>query len=124
MSVFESVKISWGDSEYEIPADRVLGAIARIEQVVTLPEIHSMAQRGGAFQLTRISAAYASVLRYACTDPNDPVSKITTEDVYAGMFVGAGGSTSQAVIMAAVTGLMSMMVPPSPTSAEVTQGNE
>lgn len=103
MSAFEDITLSWGDKEYVVPANRVMGAIGRIERIVTLTEINRMATNGGAFELTRISSAYASVLRYAgCENLKD-------EDVYLGMF--AEGQT-QAAIMGAVSGLLAMMVPP------------
>ena len=98
---FKEVKLGWNGTEYVIEPDRVLGAIARIEDIVTLEEL----SRFGAKQSlprAKLAMAFGAVLRYA------GAKKLTDDDVYHGMF---GDERSSANMMAAVTALMAMMVP-------------
>ena len=100
MSIFDDVRLSWAGKPYLIPAHRVLGAIARIEEVVTLQELSAYAARGTA-PMAIIAKAYAAVLEYAG-------ASVTAEEVYAGMFDPAAGGE----VGAAVSGLLGMMIPP------------
>lgn len=102
MGIFDDVKIGWKDKDYVIPAKQVLGAIARIEECITLPELAAFAKRGTA-PLVRLSQAYGSVLRYAGADVSD-------EEVYEGIF--ASGDQQTAIVLS-VQHLIEMMVPPS-----------
>jgi len=101
MGVFKDIELEWRGSKLTIPANRVMGAIALIEESITLKEIFEAGAKGKV-KLSKISAAYGSVLRYAG-------AKVDDEEVYAGMFAG---ESSAAAASAAVTGLLSMMVPP------------
>ncbi|SDP40674.1 hypothetical protein SAMN04488061_2882 [Filomicrobium insigne] len=102
MSIFEPIQLAWEDREYEVPSDRVMGAIQRIEDVVTLQELLAYGERGVAPQ-AKVAAAYAAVLRYA----GCPVSD---DQVYLGMF--GSGATQQAMVNS-INGLLTMMIPPS-----------
>lgn len=102
--IFEDITLAWEGEEYTIPSDRVLGAIARIEEHVTLTELHKDALARGTVRMSRLSMAYASVLRYAG-------AKVKDEDVYAAMFMDGGDANQRA--MEAMHGLMAMMIPPS-----------
>lgn len=103
MSGFDDIKLGWKGKQYTIPARKALGAIARIEQVITLKELTQYAQRETA-PMAMLAQAYGSVLRYAGAEVED-------EEVYAGMF-GAGGGDMSAAISEAVQALMMMMIPP------------
>jgi hypothetical protein len=106
MSSFEDIKLGWEGKSYLIPARKVLGAVARVEEVVTLQELLQYAQRGTA-PMGRIAKAFGLVLRYAGADVED-------EAVYLGMFgsdTAADGGVQQQVLTA-VTLLMQMMIPP------------
>lgn len=46
MGAFDAITLAWAGSEYAIPANRVMGAIARIEDVVTLEELGRYGERG------------------------------------------------------------------------------
>lgn len=106
MSVFDDIKIGWAGKQYVIPARKVLGAIARIEEVLTLQELLRYAQEGN-FPMAKIARGYSAVLRYAGAD-------ITEDDVYEGMFPnGTAGVNPQETAFAAMQGLMEMMIPPS-----------
>lgn len=101
-SHFEDVTIQWAGADYVIPAHRMMGAIARIEDHVTMPELQRFSERE-TLPMTRLSSAFASVLRYA------GAVKVTDEDVYAAMFSTDGDA--QTTMAAAITVLLSMMVP-------------
>jgi len=100
--VFDDITLGWHDKTYIIPADRVLGAVARIEQHITLHEILAYSERGTA-PMAVLAQAYASVLRYAG-------AQIADSEVYEGMF--ADGDTTQ-IVSQLLNGLLGMMLPPS-----------
>ena len=104
MASFEDVRLQWAGEDYVIKANRMLGAIARIEDVVTLNELQRFGLRGTA-PMAKIAMAYGAVLRYAG-------AKVTDDEVYAGMF-GAGGTSAEAVVESVST-LVAMMIPPQP----------
>jgi hypothetical protein len=99
---FEDVKISWAGIDYTIPAHKMMGAIARIEDHVTMPELQRFGERQ-TVPMTRLASAFASVLRYA------GATKVTDEDVYAAMFSTDGNA--QEAMAEAITVLLGMMVP-------------
>jgi len=112
MQTFEDVKLSWHGTGYTIPANRVMGAIARIEAQVTLSELIEMSQKGR-IRFSSIAAAYASVLRYAGAD-------LTDEACYIGLFK----ENSAAVANAALAGLLQMLLPPETFAGkDAPQGN-
>lgn len=99
-SPFEPVKLTWQGDEYVIEADRVMGAIHRVESVITLHELMDYQKRGTA-PMARLASAYASVLQYAGC-------RVRDADVYAGMFAeGAAQAVSDSI-----DGLLALMVPP------------
>lgn len=100
MGIFDDQKFGWREREYAVPANRVLGAIARVEDVVTLQELAEFANKKRA-PLGKLSQAYGAVLRYAGADVSD-------DDVYAGMF---GSGATQLQVVQAVFALINMMVP-------------
>lgn len=102
MGAFDDVTLQWRGRDYVIPANRMMGAIARIEDHVTMVELGRMGERG-TVPLAKLAGAYAAVLRYA------GAAKITDEDVYEALFDGG----QQATVMAAITALLGMMVPKS-----------
>lgn len=103
MKSFEPIPLYWEGKEYIIPSRKIMPAIARIEDVVTLTELQEYAARG-TMPIGKIAMSYGAVLRFAGAN-------ITDEEVYSGMF-GAEGQDQQATAMIAVQGLMEMMMPP------------
>lgn len=100
MALFDDVKLVWKGREFIIPRNRVMGAIARVEDVLTLQELMRIQARGGT-PFVKLSMAYGTVLRYAGANVDD-------EDVYAGMFkLETSGEVSGAVVS-----LLHMMLPP------------
>jgi len=101
MAIFEEIRLSWNGREYKIPPDRVMQAIAKIEDHVTLVELHTYGLNGTA-PLAKLSMAYAALLQHAGADVN-------ADDVYASMFVS--GEMQKNMIDATQTMLM-LMIPP------------
>jgi hypothetical protein len=101
MSIFEEVSLKWGEEEYKIEPTRVMGAIAKVEEVITLKELLEYFHKGDA-PMVKLSMAFGSVLRYAG-------ARVTDEEVYAGMFQDG----LQDSIVASIYNLLFMMVPPS-----------
>jgi hypothetical protein len=101
MNRFEPVVLEWAGVLYTIPANKVLGAIARIEEVVTLHELIQAAQ-DGKIPMAKLSMAFASVLRYA------GATMTTDEEVYGAIF--SPGAVDN--VIAATNVLLQMMIPP------------
>lgn len=102
VSPFRDVTLRWGEAEYVVPASRVMGAIASIEEHVTLVELFAMQTDPGKMKLVPISRAYAAVLRYA------GAVRIDQDDVYESLF----GADSLERAQSAIVGLLSLMIPP------------
>jgi|SRR5690606_40364827 len=100
--VFDDKVIGWHDKTYTISADRVLGAVARIEHYITLHEILQYSERGTA-PMAVLAQAYGAVLRYAG-------AQVTDGEVYEGMFTD--GDTT-VIVSQLLNGLLGMMLPPS-----------
>ncbi|MGE0366933.1 MAG: hypothetical protein AB7Q00_14495 [Phycisphaerales bacterium] len=103
MSRFDPIEVEWKKKKYKIEPNRVMKAIAIIEETVTLVELYG-ALANNRIPLSRLSMAFAAVLRYAGADVKD-------EDVYASMF-GADQVVKQENIALAIIALLSMMQPP------------
>ena len=112
MGVFDDIRLNWQGTDYVIPANKVMGAIARIEDIITLTEIYEASQRRSV-KFSRVASAYAAVLRYAGVQVSD-------EQVYLGLFK----DNTAAVVNAALAGLLQMMLPPdSASQKDAPQGN-
>lgn len=101
--IFEDVKIKWDGQEYSIKSEKVLQAIAIIEEHITFSEIGEASQKKGGVSLVKIAQAYGSVLRFAGAD-------VTDEAVYEGLF---GNKNMSGNIQSVLNGLLAMMIPPS-----------
>jgi hypothetical protein len=101
MGAFTDIELEWAGKVYSIKAHRIMGAIARIEDIVTMPELQSYAARQGA-PLGKLCMAYSAVLRYAGASVRD-------DEVYDAVFSGAGGDG----ILTAVMNIMELMIPAS-----------
>lgn len=102
--VFEDIVLQWppreGGKQYTIPSNRVMGAIARIEDQITLAELTDQNRRA---PLAKVASAYASVLRYA------GARGIADDEVYAEIFPDL---ESAEALQMAVANLLLMMMPP------------
>jgi hypothetical protein len=99
--MFKPVTLEWKGRPVVIPANRLLGAIAAVEEAVTFNELIEFSKRR-AYPTARVAAAFGILLRYAGED-------VTDEQIYAGLF-GDPAVTMDAA--AAIQLLMMMMVPP------------
>jgi len=97
--LFKPISISWGGNEYTIPADRIMGAIASVEDIMTLKELGDYMQKNDA-PLGKLAMAFGTVLRYAG-------ARVRDEEIYSSMF--EDGSVN---IMNCLTILLTMMLPP------------
>lgn len=103
MAIFEEIRLAWKGRERKIPPDRVLPAIARVEEVVTLGELGLMLSTS-TFKFAKLAAAYGVLLRYA----GEPVSD---DEVYESL-LGAPGNEQQQQVLAAVNTMIRLMLPP------------
>lgn len=113
---FENISLTWDGAKVTIPGNRVLGAITRVEEVITLQELTQYANKA-VVPMGRIATAYGAVLRYAGVEVDD-------DDVYVGLFKGQADT---AVVLTAVNMLLLMMVPPemrTPQKPVVVKGEE
>lgn len=99
MSVFDDITLTWKGESYTIPSDRVMGAIARIEDRITLVELE---RAGWNVPLSKISQGYGTALRYAGC-------RVTDDEVYAAMFED---SDTVSTAKQAIDTLLMLMMPP------------
>ena len=99
--VFKPVSFEWEGETYTVPPDRVLGAIAIIEEHVSFNYL-AAAVKGQNIPLSKLAVVYGEVLRYAG-------APVTNDEVYAGMFSGDLATS----IFQALNMLLHMMLPPS-----------
>lgn len=101
-NVFDSFKFKWEGAEYEVPSDRIFGAIARVEEHVSLGELYAMIDNYRAVKNTQLAAAYSALLGYV----GKPTSR---ESIYAVIF--PADSDARVNTINAITGLLQLMIP-------------
>lgn len=101
MAIFEKINLHWKERDYVIQPDDVLQCIAKIEDVITLADLHHYGTNGRV-PLAKLSMAYAAVLRHAG-------AVVDADEVYAAMFKGAD---MQRRTSKAIETLLLMMIPP------------
>ena len=107
-SKFKPITLAWRGKKLTIAANRVMGAIARIEDYVTIVELQHYAAKK-TLPMAKLAEAFAAVIEYAG-------GQVTAEEVYQDMF--ATGEAQQNA-MAAINALMVMMVPPEAVAGKV-----
>ena len=107
MVIFQDVTLAWKDEEFTIPGNKVLGAIAIVEEHITFTQMIDALGRGR-LPLVAIAKAFAGVLRYAG-------ASVTDDEAYEGMFVGGD---LQKKVIDSINTLLVMMVPPSQLAAQ------
>ena len=100
MSLFQPLVLNWEGRDYTIPSDRVMGAIAVVEEVITLGELARVSQSGNV-NISKLARAYSVLITYA------GATNASWEVVYKSMFQG-----NQQVALLAVRSLLVMMMPP------------
>lgn len=101
MGVFTDIDLVWNGRVYTIKSNRVMGAIAQIEDLVTLAEIAAFGARG-TMPMARLCQGYAAAFKYAG-------AKVTGEDILQAVYAQP---EKQLVVMKAVAGLLAMGMPP------------
>ncbi len=97
MPLFDQVTLTWDGRNYVITPSRVLRAIAKIEDVITLQQLSKAAQ----VPFAKLALAYHALLKFAGAD-------VSEEDVYEKLW-GEAGEGENAVVM--VNALLAMMLP-------------
>lgn len=97
--MFDSVTLMFNGQTYRIEPDRVMRAIAIVEDVVTLDELVKYHERGTA-PMAKLAMAYAALLRYCGGSQTDA-------EVYEAMFK----SGNQSAVANSIGVLLSMMIP-------------
>jgi hypothetical protein len=100
MSSFVDVVLNWDGKQYTIKAYRVLGAVARIEDHVTMVELMQAAQ-AGSMPVAKVAMALGAVLKYAG-------APATPEDVYEHILTSSG-----AAVLECLNSILELVVPPS-----------
>jgi hypothetical protein len=95
MSIFEDVTLIWKGNEYTVESTNVMKLIAKVEREIT---IEQLLQDTGVPRAA-LAMAYTVALQHAG-------AKATHDEVYLALF--KDGET----MVAAVSGLLSMMMPP------------
>lgn len=111
MAIFQKIELGWGEDNFVIPPERVMGVIAEIEEIATFPEIVRMRP---APNFSKLARCYAAALRYAG-------ARVTDEDVYAGMF---RGDQTHVQVLGALDAIMNMMMPPSALAKDAGAASE
>lgn len=106
MAVFSDIALEWGGKTYPIPADRVMKAIAVVEEHITLPEF-LLVSVGRQVSVSKLCAAYGALLRYAG-------ARVSDEEVYESVFKGGD---LQGTIIRSVNEIMQLMIPPATRAA-------
>lgn len=100
MSRFEEIGLQWGEKEYKIAPNRVMGLIESIESIVTLEEINAM-MSSRTIKRAQLARAYRAALSYAGAN-------VQTEEVYEAFF----GDKMIEATTSIMVGLLAMMIPP------------
>ncbi len=101
---FQEVTLEWDGDKRTIPPNRVMMAIAVVEDFVTLKELVDYTQNPGTAKFGKLSMGYAALLKFAGF-------QVTNEDIYERMLQMK--EEDESVLFAAVFGLLKLMTPPS-----------
>ncbi len=113
MAIFDDIELEWDGENYAIKGDeQIMRVLAAVEEHITFMELQQ-GSVNGKVPLAKLATAYAVVLRFAGC-------RISSAEVYKGMW--GDGKTAQK-IQESITGLLSMMIPPSILNA-VTDDSE
>lgn len=101
MPIFEEITLTWKGEEFKIPPDQVMKVLAKVEDVITMVQLHRHRENGD-LPLVKISQAYGIALRHAGAHVKD-------EEIYNEIFAG---DSVRAIALNAVLTLQMMMIPP------------
>jgi hypothetical protein len=100
--MFRDITIDWRGKHYVIPANRVFGAIARMEDYIVLQDLVT-ATEAGRMPFAKASQAFAALLNFA------GVQGVSAEDVYDNLFGDPEQVRSMAVALQVIR---QIMIPP------------
>lgn len=103
MSVFEDVTITWKDKSFTIKSNRVMGAISRIEDILTLAQLARMQAGIDPVNMSKLAKAYHTALTYAGAED------LELDEVYSSLFSNDAKNHNA---MNCLTAIMLLMVPP------------
>jgi hypothetical protein len=101
MSLFESQTLMWKGETYVIPSNRMLGAIATIEEHLTVNEM--VVAAFGRPSMVKIARAFGALLRYAGC-------KVSDDEVYQSIFDPQANHVER--IQEALAVFLMIMTPP------------
>jgi len=96
MSIFKEVGITWAGEEYLIRADKVMGLVEVVEDIITMEELNSKG-----IKRAKISRAFCAALSYAG-------KRVPVEDVYNKFFDDSAGVELTSII----NFILMLMIPP------------
>jgi hypothetical protein len=102
MAIFDPFKFEWKGKAVVITPDRRMGAIATVEDFITLDDIAKGMKRR-TFALGKLAEAWAALLNYVGM-------AATSEEVYSDFFANPEAQSSA---LLAASSLLVLMVPPS-----------
>lgn len=112
MGIFNDVTLEWDGKTYTVPSNRVMRAIAVVEDYVTLKELSEYAQDTGSAKFAKLMMAYAALLQFAG-------AKVQDDEIYFKMLKEVRRATTaeeaavtQVIIVSAINGLLGLMLPP------------
>lgn len=111
MAIFDDIEFEWEGVPYTLAGDsKIMKVLAAVEDHITISELITQ-QQSGNVPLAKLSAAYATMLRFAG-------ARVSDAEVYRGMWQGMADSSS---IATAITALLAIMVPPGTMDEEEQQ---
>lgn len=106
--MFEDVQLKWNGQSYNIRSHRIVGAVARVEDHLTLFELLRYNEQSGAVPFGKLSGAYEAALKYAGC-------QVKPGEVYVYLM---NNVTNAAAITEIVTSMLMIMVPPNMRETE------
>ncbi|MFA5387044.1 MAG: hypothetical protein WC322_01455 [Candidatus Paceibacterota bacterium] len=100
--MFEDVILKWRGVDYPVKYNRIVGAIARVEQHLTLFELLQYTERN-TIPFGRVSQAFQAALAYAG-------AKVTVDEIYEWMMDNPAEMVN---VTECLNSLLELMVPPS-----------
>lgn len=97
VDVFENISLSWGGEQFEIYPN--LEMIAKIENIITMPELVSCMHKGNP-PFAKLAMAFGIILRTAG-------SRVSDNEIYQGMFSSEAGREAVGGAMSALISVMS-----------------
>lgn len=96
MSIFQEIGVTWKGKEYKVPANKVMGLVETVEEIITIEELAD-----GKLRRAKMSRAFAAVINYAGGHAD-------LEEVYNRFFDASNGVEMAGII----NSILQLMIPP------------